>query len=63
MGCRTVFALHKIEVFSHKNWALDIPAKKDGKIEIFDDYAVVKNGNIYAVVTDFGRISFYNEKG
>ena len=48
--------------FSHKNWALDIPAKKEGNIEIFDDYAVVKNGNIYAVVTDFGRISFYNEK-
>ena len=48
--------------FSHKNWALDIPAKKEGNIEIFDDYAVVKNGNIYADVTDFGRISFYNEK-
>ena len=48
--------------FSDKNWALDIPAKKEGTIEIFDDYAVVKNGNIYAVVTDFGRISFYNEK-
>ena len=48
--------------FSDKDWALDVPAKADGKIELFDDHAIVRNGSIYAVVTDFGRISFYNEK-
>ena len=58
--CRTsYFALRKIEAFLIRTGLL-ISAK--GNIEIFDDYAVVKNGNIYAVVTDFGRISFYNEK-
>ena len=48
--------------FSDKDWALDVPAKADGKIELFDDHAIVRNGSIYAVVTDFGRISFYNGK-
>ena len=48
--------------FSDKDWALDVPAKADGKIELFDDHAIVRNGSIDAVVTDFGRISFYNEK-
>ena len=33
------------------------------KLSIFDDHAIVRNGSIYAVVTDFGRISFYNGKG
>mgnify|MGYP002596180889 CR=1 FL=1 len=48
--------------FSDKDWALDVPAKADGKMELFDNHAIVRNGSIYAVVTDFGRISFYNEK-
>lgn len=49
--------------FSEKDWALTIPAPAEGKIEIFEDYAVVRNGDIYAVVTEFGRITFYNRDG
>ena len=62
MGCRTSCSRYTKSKLSDKDWALDVPAKADGKIELFDDHAIVRNGSIYAVVTDFGRISFYNEK-
>ena len=48
--------------FSDKNWALDIPAKKKEILKFLMITLLSKTANIYAVVTDFGRISFYNEK-
>lgn len=48
--------------FSGKDWALTIPSPAQGEIEILDDKAIIHNGNIYAVVTEYGRISFYNTK-
>lgn len=48
--------------FSGKDWALTIPAKKKAKIEIDDKKAVIRNEKIYAIVTAYGKISFYNQK-
>lgn len=49
--------------FTDKDWALDSPAPADGSIEISDGRAVVTNGKIKAVITDFGKISFYDQNG
>lgn len=48
--------------FSGKDWALSIPAKKKAEIEIDEKKAVIRNGKIYAVVTAYGKLSFYNRK-
>lgn len=50
--------------FSQKDWALSIPvaSKANGAISISGNQAIVKNGNIYAVITQYGRIAFYNSK-
>jgi len=48
--------------FSGKDWALSIPSKKYAKIEIDEKKATVTNGNIKAVVTVYGKISFYNQE-
>ena len=50
--------------FSDKDWALDVPAKADGKIELFDDHAIVRNGNILlqtlaVSVSIMKRMNFY----
>jgi alpha-D-xyloside xylohydrolase len=49
-------------VFSDKDWALSLPVSSNGKIEIREDQAIVRNGSIYAVVTEYGRISFFNDR-
>ncbi|MBE5921968.1 MAG: family 31 glucosidase [Lachnospiraceae bacterium] len=49
--------------FSGKNWALDTPLKTQGTIQIEDKRATITNGKITAVITVFGKISFYNQDG
>lgn len=49
--------------FTDKNWALEIPAQKKAKIVFHDKTAEISNGSIKAVVTEYGKIRFYNEKG
>ncbi len=48
--------------FSDKNWALD-NTHSAAEIKIDGNVAEIRNGKIKAVVTDFGKISFYNDKG
>lgn len=49
--------------FSTKDWALTVPSNSRATVEISERRAVISNGNIRAVVTDYGKISFYNQKG
>lgn len=48
--------------FSKKDWALTVPAASEGTIEISEDKAIVRNGSVYAVITNYGRIAFYNDR-
>lgn len=47
--------------FSGKDWALTPPTAAWGYIELFEDHAIISNGDIYAVVTEFGRLAFYDK--
>lgn len=49
--------------FTDKDWALSEPADAQGTITIEDDRAVVENGKIRAVITDYGKISFFDRNG
>lgn len=48
--------------FSGKDWALDIPCETTGTIKINEKKASISNGKITAVITEFGKISFYNNE-
>lgn len=49
--------------FTDKDWALSGPGDVQGTITIEGDRAVVENGKIRAVITDHGKISFFNANG
>lgn len=49
--------------FTAQDWALSLPAAAQGAIEIHENHAVVANGKIKAVITDFGKLSFYDRQG
>ena len=48
--------------FTEHDWALSVPAKAQGSIRIHEDHAIVTNGKIRAVITDYGKICFYDRK-
>jgi len=48
--------------FSGKDWALDITCETTGTIKINEKKASISNGKITAVITEFGKISFYNNE-
>lgn len=48
--------------FSEHSWALDLPCKTEGSITINEKSASISNGKVTARVTEFGKLSFYNEK-
>lgn len=48
--------------FTDRDWALTIPAPAEGVVEISGDHAVISNGKLKAVITEFGKISFYNQR-
>jgi alpha-D-xyloside xylohydrolase len=53
----------KNDVMSEENWALLDVAKEESFIELKDDSAMIQNGKVKAVVTRFGKIMIYNQKG
>ncbi|MBQ6321891.1 MAG: family 31 glucosidase, partial [Lachnospiraceae bacterium] len=46
-----------------QNWALLDPAPCDAEIRISEHEAEIQNGRIRAVMTDAGKIFFYNDSG
>lgn len=49
--------------FTDRDWALSTPAAGAGSIEIGEEQAVVTNGKIRAVITVYGKLTFYNQEG
>ncbi|HEY9575522.1 MAG TPA: glycoside hydrolase family 31 protein [Lachnospiraceae bacterium] len=50
--------------FTGEDWALSIKQNKiEGKIHIENDKATIENGKIKALITKYGKLTFYNEKG
>ena len=49
--------------FTTQDWALSIPAESQGRISIFTDHAEVENGKIKAVISEYGKISFFHQNG
>ena len=53
----------KNNVMSEENWALlDVP-KEEVTIELKEDLACIQNGKVKAIITKFGKIMIYNQKG
>ncbi len=48
--------------FTEKNWALSIAADARGEISIGEHEASISNGKIKAVMTEYGKLRFYNQK-
>lgn len=48
--------------FSDRDWALTMPQESRARVEIQEKKAVISNGKIKAVVTEYGKISFYNQE-
>lgn len=48
--------------FAEKNWALDTDRSVEGSVQIAEKDAIVKNGLIYVRITEFGKLSFYNQR-
>lgn len=48
--------------FSDRDWALTGAEAKQALIELREEDAVVSNGKIRAVITEYGKIRFYNQK-
>jgi alpha-D-xyloside xylohydrolase len=53
----------KSEAMSEENWALLNVTREEASIELKDDSAIIQNGKVKAVVTKFGKIMIYNQKG
>lgn len=47
---------------SEEDWALSVPVKREGTITIGEDAAELVCGHIRAEITEFGKLTFYNEK-
>lgn len=48
--------------FENQDWALTMPQEGQAKIQIQDKKAIIENGKIKAVVTEYGKVSFYNQE-
>ena len=47
-----------------ENWALEIPVEElTAEIKIEDNFAEIRNGKIRAVISKYGKMTFYNQKG
>ncbi len=48
--------------FADLPWALDTPMQRPAKITLSETEANIENGDIQAIITDYGKISFYNKE-
>ena len=47
-----------------ENWALEMPVEDlTAEIKIEDNFAEIRNGKIRAVISKYGKMTFYNQKG
>ena len=53
----------KNDVMPEENWALLDVANDEVTVELKEDIASIQNGKVKAVVTKFGKIMIYNQKG
>lgn len=53
----------KNDTIPEENWALLDAPKSDSAIEVNENYAYLQNGKIKAVISRFGKITIYNQKG
>ncbi len=53
----------KNDTISDEKWALQEVAQEEVEIEVTNDSAYIQNGKVKAVVTRFGKIMIYNQKG
>lgn len=53
----------KNDTIPEENWALLDAPKSDSVIEVNENYAYLQNGKIKAVISRFGKITVYNQKG
>lgn len=53
----------KNNVMSEENWALLKVPKEEVTIELKEDIACIQNGKVKAIITKFGKIMIYNQKG
>lgn len=53
----------KNDTIPEENWALLDAPKSDSVIEVNENYAYLQNGKIKAVISRFGKITIYNQKG
>ena len=54
----------KMAEMGQENWALEMPVEElAADIKIEENYAEIQNGKIRAVISKYGKITFYNQKG
>lgn len=54
----------KMAEMGQENWALEMPVEElAADIKIEGNYAEIQNGKIRAVISKYGKITFYNQKG
>lgn len=54
----------KMAEMGQENWALEMPVEElTAEIKIEENYAEIQNGKIRAVISKYGKITFYNQKG
>lgn len=54
----------KMASMQEENWALEMPVREcTPEIVIEEKKATIRNGKIKAVITQYGKMTFYNEKG
>lgn len=54
----------KMAEMGQENWALEMPVEElAADIKIKEDSAEIRNGKIRAVISKYGKMTFYNQKG
>lgn len=54
----------KMAEMGQENWALEMPVEElAADIKIEEDSAEIRNGKIRAVISKYGKMTFYNQKG
>ena len=54
----------KMAEMGSENWALEMPVEElTAEIKIEDNFAEIRNGKIRAVISKYGKMTFYNQKG
>ncbi|MGN1234819.1 MAG: family 31 glucosidase, partial [Christensenellaceae bacterium] len=49
--------------FFDRPWALDTPMQRNAEIIIHERSATISNGKLTAIVTEYGKLSFFNQEG